>query len=115
MAQCGQAHLVQQRLGTQLGFSAAHASVQQGQGDVLQHIHALEQIEALEYKTNRLVTHLSMLRCVQGGHLFVIEVVAARVRAVQQAQKIHQRALARAAGAHECHIVSFLHLQIDSM
>ena len=111
--QGGQADLVQHFLRSLACCGARLAGIQQGQGHVFQHVHALQEIETLKDKTNGAVAHLGVLGCAQAGHVLSIKPVMATVSAIEQPEQIHQGAFARSARTHQSHVVTLTDLQGD--
>ena len=68
---------------------------------VFQGARARQQVEILEDEAELVVAHQGALVVGQRRHILTVEPVFARRRAVQAAQDVHQRALARSGGPHQ--------------
>ncbi len=99
-----------------------HAGVDRGDLDVLLCGGRGDQVVALEHEAEGLAPQLRKLVAVQARHVAPHEAIGAAARAVQAAEDVHQRGLARARGAHDGdelagvdlqrHVVQHLHRQL---
>src|SRR6266550_9157301 len=79
----------------------SHAGVDQRQLDLFDCRRACQQIELLEDEANLLAAYGGQLIVLQPTALLAVQAIAAVAGYVQTTQDIHQRALARATGAHD--------------
>ena len=92
----------------------AAAAVEHGQLDVFQRGGAGEEVEALEDEPELLVAQVGKLVAVETGDVHAVEQVAARGGPVEAAERVHERGLAGAAGAHDGHKLALVQLQGDA-
>ena len=108
-----QAHTLQGLAGNLQALLAAHPGVEQGQGHVLQGALPGEQVEALEHKANAVQAHVRKLVVAALGNILALQDVLPRGGAVQAADDIHQGGFAGAGGAHNGHVLPFVHREGD--
>ena len=87
--------------------------VDQGQLHVLRRRAAREQVERLEDEPDLPVAYVGKLVVGQRADLDAVQPIRAAGRRVEAAQHVHQRRLARTAGAHDGHVLAAADLKVD--
>ena len=95
------AEQVEQVPGPGLRHLALAARDDRGQGHVLQHGHALEQVEELEDQAHVAAAHPGQVVLAPPGHQLAGDLDLALVRRVQPGHQVQQRGLAAAGRAHQ--------------
>jgi hypothetical protein len=103
LRQSDQAKRLERRLP---GIVPAHARVVAGEHDVLQGGEGRDQVEVLEHEAHLAGPDPCSFAFAKGDHVAAVEVqlgpwAVVRVGGVEQAQDVHQRALARTRRAHD--------------
>ena len=97
----GEAVVMQRALDAPLALGRRDAGEDHRQGDVLGRGQARHQVEALEDEADALAAHARLLDRRERRHVAPFEPVGAGVGAVEQAEQVEQRRLARAGRPHD--------------
>ena len=95
-----------------LAFLLRHTHVEQRQGNVLLHRQLVDEVETLEHEPQHAFAQFVPFRLATGGHVFPVEQILPRRRAVQQAENVEQRGLAAARRPHDGHKLSLPYFDI---
>jgi hypothetical protein len=111
----GEPELAEQRLGAGAPLGAAHAGVDRGHFDVAHGARVGDQVIALEHETECFAAQARELVAAERRHILSHEAVAAAGRAVEAAEDVHQRRLARARRAHDGDELPRVDRQVDAV
>ena len=90
-------------------------AVEQRQFHVLQGAGPRQQIEALEHEADLPVPQAGPLVARHLDHLFALQQVTAAGGAIEAAERVHQRRLSGARGAHQGHVFAAVDVQRDAL
>ena len=105
---------LQRLAGPLVPLGGGDPGVEQRQLDVLQRRGARQQVEVLEDEADRLVAEVRQLVVGEAGDVLPLQQVAAGGGAVEAAEQVHQRRLARARGPHDGDELALRDLERDA-
>ena len=97
----GQPQRGQELLGALMAARGRHARVHRRHLDVVARAGAADEVVALKHEAEGLAPHPCQLIAAEAGDIFAHEAIGAAAGSVKTAEDVHQRALARARGAHD--------------
>ena len=111
----GQAHELQQLLGTRLGLGTRLTADEGGNHDVLDGRKLGQQLVELKHEAQVAVAEVAERPLRQGGSVDAIDTYRTAVGAVEGADDLQQGGLAGTAGANDAHHLAFVDVQVDAL
>ena len=104
-------HLLEHRFYPLFALGGFDPGIDERQLHILVHGELVDQVEALEDKADVVLAQVGPLALVEAGHFNAVELEAAAVWVVEQADNVQQGRFATSGGPHHGNELPFLHLE----